>query len=279
MFDNLKKFFTPAESLDSDQAKAFLAEHEEGTFTLLDVRQPGEYQQEHIPGAKLIPITHLTDSMEELDPEKPVLVYCAVGGRSRVAAQMLAGRGFKHVYNMKGGIQAWEGPVAEGPVELNLDLVRGDETPQEIIKLGYGMEQSLGGFYRAVRTNTANEELAALLDKLASIEDKHKEYLLNLYNSIESFPVDREAFQAEVLATVMEGGFDEAEFMRKNEKYLHTVPSLLDLSMMLEAQALDLYLRFAEKVQDQETARVLRKIGDEEKAHLEALGRLREKAV
>jgi rubrerythrin len=67
--------------------------------------------------------------------------------------------------------------------------------------------------------------------------------------------------------------------MRKNEKYFHTVPSLLDLSMMLEAQALDLYLRFAEKVQDQETARVLRKIGDEEKAHLEALGRLREKVV
>lgn len=75
MFESLRKFFTPAESLDADEAKTFLAEHEEGSFTLLDVRQPGEYEQEHIPGAKLIPITHLPESMNELDPEKPVLVY------------------------------------------------------------------------------------------------------------------------------------------------------------------------------------------------------------
>jgi sulfur-carrier protein adenylyltransferase/sulfurtransferase len=75
MLENLKKFFTPAESLDADQAKTFITEHEEGSFTLLDVRQPGEYQQEHIPGAKLVPITHLLDSVDELDPEKPVLVY------------------------------------------------------------------------------------------------------------------------------------------------------------------------------------------------------------
>jgi len=279
MFDKLKKFFTPAESLEPDQAKAFMAKHEEGTFTLLDVRQPGEYEQEHIPGAKLIPITHLPESMNELDPEKPVLVYCAIGGRSRVAAQMLAGRGFEQVYNMRGGIKAWKGPVADGPVELNLDFVRGDETPQEIIRLGYGMEQSLGGFYRAVKTRTSNDELANLLDKLASIEDKHKKYLLDLHNSIEPFPVDQEAFEAEVSAKVMEGGFNSAEFMRKNERYLNSVTSLLDLSMMLEAQALDLYLRFAEKVHDEETRKVLRKIGDEEKAHLEALGRLRESAV
>jgi sulfur-carrier protein adenylyltransferase/sulfurtransferase len=279
MFENLKRFFAFVESFDPDESKAYLAEHEEGSFTLLDVRQPGEYQQKHIPGAKLIPITLLPESIKELDPEKPVLVYCAIGGRSRVASQMLAGRGLKQVYNMRGGIQAWEGPVADGPVELNLDLVRGDETPQEIIKLAYGMEQSLGDFYRAVKATASDEELASLLEKLVSIEDKHKKYLLDLYNSIETFPVDQEAFEAEVSATVMEGGFDSAEFMRNNERYLESVPSLLDLSMMLEAQALDLYLRFAEKVQEEEARNVLRKIGDEERAHLEALGRLREKAT
>jgi len=75
MFEGLKKFFTPAESLDADAGKAFLADIEEGSFTLLDVRQPSEYEQEHIPGAKLIPITKLPDAMNELDPEKPVLVY------------------------------------------------------------------------------------------------------------------------------------------------------------------------------------------------------------
>ena len=49
--------------------------HKEGSYTLLDVRQPGEYERERIPGAKLIPLPELTDRLDELDPDKPVLTY------------------------------------------------------------------------------------------------------------------------------------------------------------------------------------------------------------
>lgn len=75
VLETLKKLFTPVESLDADQARAYIAEHKQGSFTLLDVRQPGEYEQAHIPGAKLIPIAQLPDRMRELDPDKPVIVY------------------------------------------------------------------------------------------------------------------------------------------------------------------------------------------------------------
>jgi rhodanese-related sulfurtransferase len=61
--------------MDTDEAKAYMAEHKEGTFTLLDVRQPGEYEKERIPGAKLVPLPELSDGIGELDPEKPVIVY------------------------------------------------------------------------------------------------------------------------------------------------------------------------------------------------------------
>jgi rhodanese-related sulfurtransferase len=44
-------------------------------MTILDVRQPREYEIEHIPGAKLIPIADLGNRVSELDPEKPTLVY------------------------------------------------------------------------------------------------------------------------------------------------------------------------------------------------------------
>ena len=56
-----------------------------------------------------------------------------------MAAQLLSGQGFREVYNLKGGIKAWQGAKAFGPVELNLDLIRGDESPLEIISLAYGM--------------------------------------------------------------------------------------------------------------------------------------------
>ena len=71
----LKKLFTPAQSMDTEAAKNYIADHPEGAFTLLDVRQPGEYEQEHLPGSKLIPLAELSDRRKELDPEKPVLVH------------------------------------------------------------------------------------------------------------------------------------------------------------------------------------------------------------
>lgn len=190
---------------------------------------------------------------------------------------MLSGRGFKEVYNLKGGIEAWEGSIAEGPVELNLDMVRGDETPVEIIRLGYGMEQNLGTFYRIASEKTSDVEINNLLNKLSLIEEKHKQYLLELYNEIEPFPVDKQAFEAEISTMLMEGGFKIDEFLAKNERYLNNTSSLLDLSMMLEAQALDLYLRFVQKMENEQTKSILHKIGNEEKAHLESLGKLREK--
>jgi rubrerythrin len=132
-------------------------------------------------------------------------------------------------------------------------------------QLACGMEQSLADFYRTVRTSTQDIELARLLEMLITVEDKHKQYLLELYKSLESSEITPETFEDDVSSTVMEGGFDSDKFIRQNEKFLNDVPSLLDLSMMLETQALDLYLRFADKSENQQTKDVLHRIGDEER--------------
>ncbi len=189
---------------------------------------------------------------------------------------MLVGRGFKKVFNLQGGIHAWNGLAAEGPVELNMDMITGDETPSQIVELAYGMEQSLGAFYRTARTRTDDIEVESLLEKLASVEEKHKEYLVELYCQIEPTFSTRESFEAQVTDQVMEGGFRTSQFLKQNEKFFSHVPSLLDLSMMLETQALDLYLRFADKTVDEQAKTILHRIGDEEKQHLAALGKMRE---
>jgi sulfur-carrier protein adenylyltransferase/sulfurtransferase len=188
----------------------------------------------------------------------------------------MAGQGFAKVYNLKGGIKAWEGEKAEGPVELHLDLVRGDETPAEMLRLAYSMEQGLGGFYREIKKGAQDAELSNVLETLASAEEKHKQYLLSRYNELESGKVDQKTFEAQLPSTyTMEGGFDTQELLRQNRQFVESVPSLLDLSMMLETQALDLYLRFAGKIESASTKEVLYRISDEEKGHLQVLGRLR----
>ena len=71
----LKRLFKPVKNMDSVEAKTFIEEQKEGTFTILDVRQPGEYEQSRIPGARLIPLPELHDSLHTLDPHRPTLVY------------------------------------------------------------------------------------------------------------------------------------------------------------------------------------------------------------
>jgi rhodanese-related sulfurtransferase/rubrerythrin len=275
----LTRLFTPVKSLEAEEAKDYLARHREGEYTLLDVRQPGEYEEEHLPGAKLMPLPQLADSYRELDPGKPTLVHCAVGGRSRVAAQMLSGWGFKEVYNLAGGIKAFHGPKATGPRELNLDLVKGDETPAEIIVLAYGMEKALQLFYETLGRGTQDREVRALFDQLAQVEVRHEQRLFETYGQVAPGGQDLKNLEATIVPKTLEGGFDAAGFLRANQAHLETVSQVLDLAMMLETQALDLYLRFAARSSQAQTREVLFTLAGEEKAHLASLGRLLEEKL
>ncbi len=69
------QFFTPAESFNFKEAETYISQHQGEDITILDVRQPSEYEKAHIPGAILIPLPQLSDRLDEIDPEKPTLVY------------------------------------------------------------------------------------------------------------------------------------------------------------------------------------------------------------
>lgn len=79
---------------------------------LVDVRQPGETEGGHIPGAQLLPLTRLVENIESLDPSKPTVIYCAGGFRSSIAASMLIAHGFDDVSDVLGGYGAWDAAVA-----------------------------------------------------------------------------------------------------------------------------------------------------------------------
>ncbi len=69
------QFLTPAKSIDFKKTQEMVATAKSDEIIILDVRQPNEYRQSHIPGAFLIPLPELSDRLGEIDPEKPVLVY------------------------------------------------------------------------------------------------------------------------------------------------------------------------------------------------------------
>ena len=82
---------------------------ESGRVQVLDVRFEHEYRHHRIPGAKLIPLPVLSDQYEEMDPEKPWLVVCEHGMRSFQACSYLNSLGFKQLYNLVGGMSAYQG--------------------------------------------------------------------------------------------------------------------------------------------------------------------------
>ena len=83
---------------------------------VLDVRQPEEFQQGHISGAKLIPLGEIHKRMKELPKGREIVCVSASGSRSASAAKTLAKEGFT-VFDMQGGMLAWRRaklPVQKG---------------------------------------------------------------------------------------------------------------------------------------------------------------------
>lgn len=78
---------------------------------LLDVRQDAEWASGHAEKAVHIPLSELKQRSHELPPDQPVVVICASGNRSAMAATLLAKSGFSTVYNFSGGMSAWEGSL------------------------------------------------------------------------------------------------------------------------------------------------------------------------
>ena len=91
---------------------------------IVDVRSPAETAGGTLPSAREIPLAVLADSLSALDPARPVVVYCASGYRSQIAAGVLIAAGFGDVSDVLGGYAAWEGaglPTSEGPTARLVD--------------------------------------------------------------------------------------------------------------------------------------------------------------
>lgn len=94
-------------NLTAEESNKLIKENKE--ILILDVRTKEEYDGGHIPGAKLIPVQQLASKTNDLEKyvNKPILVYCASGGRSPRAVQTLVKNNFTDIYHLTRGISTW----------------------------------------------------------------------------------------------------------------------------------------------------------------------------
>lgn len=94
-------------NITSTEAKKLI--HENSDTIILDVRTKGEYLSGHIPGAKLISLNQLPDDIDDFEEHKnkPIIVYCASGVRSKTAVNILLENGFLDINHLYKGFSSW----------------------------------------------------------------------------------------------------------------------------------------------------------------------------
>jgi len=187
---------------------------------------------------------------------------------------MLAGKGFKQVFNVSGGIKAWKSKTAIGPQELGMDLFNGKEAPLDILKTAYSLEQGLRDFYLTLEKTAGNPKVKDLFLKLSDIEVKHQRSIYTAYNRTSGLEISQDEFERQVEGSALEGGLTTREYLDLFKPDLNSETQVVSLAMSIEAQALDMYQRVSARISNPESKAIVLKIADEEKAHLASLGKL-----
>lgn len=267
-----------AHRLDPREAGDFLDSARLGERILLDVRQDFEYAEGHLPGARHIPLPELSERLDELDRSLPVLVYCRSGVRSLAAANLLAGQGFAEPMSLAGGIQAWEGGVARGPVDLGMLSLAAVRTTDELLERAWAMEHALEALYLELAGRASDPELADVFRRLAGYEDKHRRVLTELWlrhRNSRGEDADVAVFEARARSSgapaVIEGGVSAQDYLGLMQNPADSSEAM-ELAMAVEAQALDLYMRRSVTEADAELRASLTLLSEEERSHLKVLG-------
>lgn len=148
---------------------------------------------------------------------------------------------------------------------------------EDAIIIGFGLEQGLREFYLKMLPEIKNDEARDMFTKLADIEILHQRQLLVMYTDITGDRAEFDDFMTRVVEPSMEGGISTDEYMNMFNPDLNKELDVLSLAMSIEAQALDLYSRAAQKAEDEQIAAVLQQIANEERSHLDRLAQYIEK--
>lgn len=182
--------------------------------------------------------------------------------RSKAAAGLLNAEGFSNILNMSGGIIAYDGGKAMGSESFGMEFFLGQDFA-DTFRLSYAMEEGMRQLYLALQECTDDLQTIEMLDRFARYEDGHKAKLLA------SFPGNDNENGQEV--SKLEGGFNKQQFLDHYREYLPQKRDLIELGMMLETQALDLYSRLSRETNNSKNREFFAFLASEEKMHLKVL--------
>jgi rhodanese-related sulfurtransferase/rubrerythrin len=257
-----------------DELEEFRTKTRERNYLLIDVRQPREYAEGHIPGAKLIPLPDIENRLDEIEPGKDLVFYCRTGGRSAVAAALIkdAAEQKGALYNLVGGIAGWEGKELKDIPHL--ELFPRDMPLAQTLYRAMNMEKGAWLFYRDLAREYEGTELGDMVRDLGGMEETHARTIFNFWNKHRTSPATdtfEEIFER-LDGKIMEGGKPVSAWMaRLGRNPEDRKLRLLELACEIEYYAYDLYRGLANR--DTDAAQTYLLLAEQEKAHVRVISK------
>lgn len=249
--------------------REYMARHEENEYLLVDVRQPDEYAQGHIAGSVLIPLGEIPQRMQELPVDKDIVFYCRSGKRSRGAAIFVGSRPYAAgtVFNMTGGILAWDGLLL--PDTPNLKIFDPSGSEQEMLLRAMDLERGAERFYAALSQRYATVAWAQSLAELAGAEEAHARAIYRFWAERQTDPPDFATVYAGLAGDIVEGGHAGAALVAMLEQApLEPCRATLEMALGIECSAYDLSRNMAHRFQGQPLEAAFNAIAEAEKEHM-----------
>ena len=259
----------PYQDISVERLREYMVRRQEDEYVLVDVRQPDEYVQGHIPGAVLIPLAEIPKRLDELPVDKDVVVYCRSGKRSKAAALFISSRPYVAgtVFNMSGGILAWNGHLLPAMPNLKAFDLSGDE--KAILHRAMDLERGADRFYTALRERFQTQPWAEGLVALAGAEESHAHLIYTHWAPLVNDPPPFEQLYDTLPGDIVEGGYScEAMLTMLAQQAEPTCRMVLEMALTVEYAAYDLSRNVAHRFQDSPLARVFNSIAEAEKQHM-----------
>ena len=267
--------------ITSDQLKEYRAAHHENEYVLVDVRQPEEYEQGHIPGARLFPLPELDNHSQELRAvaERTIVFYCRSGARSaRACTWAVDTLELPKVANLLGGFLGFRGVAL--PDFPRLRAFAGVKGTTGLLGRAFELEKATYQLYRQISTQYAGGPMVAAISGLADAELAHGKAIHAMLKALAPSPVGefQEMFSQLPEPSLVESGESFAAVAaRARELGEQGAAAILELAAEIEFSAYDLYKNLAEVTAEAEAKQAFLNLAQEEKEHaalvLRALGK------
>lgn len=265
-------------TLSPDEVKSILDGDEKGEFLLLDVRQPMEYEEGHLPGSVLMPLDELDSRRDELYRElysgRKTIIYCRSGRRSMAAAIALCDLGLKDLHVLEGGLNNWGFKTLKGKPEKKPRLIGKAANIKDVLVIAMKMEKIAYDFYIAARDKAKFEAPRTMFQQLAGVELSHMRRLfLRLTGEIpESAGLSHiEHYLKRFDKEAKDSGIEVSAALMQGDEDVQSEVDALEIAIEREYIANDFYKRAASVVDDEDVRALLHGLAHDERGHAATL--------